>query len=164
MANSKMIKITYVPQNNYLMNELTVYEAMLYGCMLQNSTTNRVNHKEMVNKSIASFGIEKIRDTRIGRCSGGQQKRVSIALELFGNPNVLILDEPTTGLDSPSCAAVVSLLVQLAKNRANPMLVLATIHQPAWNIFNKFDQTFILTKYGRALYSGREWFSENDLR
>lgn len=146
-----------MPQDNYLMERLSVYESLYYACKLNNINSNQENdHSDSVNKLISLFGLENIRDTRIIRCSGGQQKRLSIALELFSNPNILILDEPTTGLDSTSCSLVVKLLKDLVSDPQNPMAIVATIHQPSWNVFNEFDYVYILTKNGQNLYGGEQ--------
>lgn len=159
------VRIAFVPQDNYLMEKLTVYETLYYACKLNYLDTPQENgnYADSVNKLIEMFGLENIRNTTVNRCSGGQQKRISISLELFSNPNMLVLDEPTTGLDSASCSLVVKLLKELVSNPQTPMAVIATIHQPSWNVFCEFDHVYILTRNGQNLYGGKQ-FDCGDLR
>ncbi|KAI2802268.1 ABC protein, sub ABCG [Blomia tropicalis] len=148
------VRISFVPQNTYLMESLTVYETMMFAARMQRSDCNDYDFNGKINELISMFAMEKIRHTRVNRCSGGQRKRVSIALELFQNPNILILDEPTTGLDSASCSSVMNLLKELVDNREYPLAVVCTIHQPSWTLFTQIDHVYIMTKYGRCLYTG----------
>ncbi|XP_046920099.2 ATP-binding cassette sub-family G member 4-like [Dermatophagoides farinae] len=153
VRNINQIRIAYVPQNNCLMELLTVYETLTFACRLNYSTMPTVNYNR-VEKLITEFGLSEIRDTKVARCSGGQQKRISIALELFSKPNLLILDEPTTGLDSSSCSLVVKIIRELVRNPKYPMAVLATIHQPSWSVFTEFDNVYIISHKGENLYLG----------
>ncbi|XP_027195201.2 ATP-binding cassette sub-family G member 4-like [Dermatophagoides pteronyssinus] len=153
VKNISQIRIAYVPQNNCLMELLTVFETLTFACRLNYSTMPTVNYNR-VEKLITEFGLSEIRDTKVARCSGGQQKRISIALELFSKPNLLILDEPTTGLDSASCSLVVKIIRELVKNPKYPMAILATIHQPSWSVFTEFDNVYIINNKGENLYLG----------
>lgn len=82
--------------------------------------------------------------------SGGQKRRLSVALELCGEVSLLYLDEPTSGLDSVSAMSLVELISSLAKDGKT---VIATIHQPSAAAFFKFDRLLLLVK-GRICYSG----------
>ena len=148
------IRLAYVPQDNHLMAMLTVEESLMFACRVQNLNLTNCEIAQKVTKVIEMFSLELIRDTPTMRCSGGQQKRVSIASELFSNPNVLILDEPTTGLDSPSCVTVTKLLRELVEVPQQRIAVIATIHQPPWNVFTEFHQVYILSKLGSPMYLG----------
>ena len=82
--------------------------------------------------------------------SGGQKKRLAIAVELISNPECLILDEPTSGLDSYNALAIMRILNNL-KNEGK--IIIATIHQPSNLIFQGMDQLLLL-KDGEIIYRG----------
>ena len=82
--------------------------------------------------------------------SGGEQKRLSVAVELITNPAVMLLDEPTSGLDSVASTQIISHLKTLAMGGRT---IICTIHQPASSLFQLFDDVYLLVK-GRCLYFG----------
>lgn len=88
----------------------------------------------------------------MSNCSGGQKKRLSIALELIFSPNVLLLDEPTTGLDSVSSLQLVQLLKSLVQS--HPVIICASIHQPSAKLFSYFDNLYVISSMGTCLYHG----------
>ncbi|TFK34870.1 hypothetical protein BDQ12DRAFT_635810 [Crucibulum laeve] len=164
-SSSPPPRIGFVPQQDVLPPTLTVYEALLFGARLRlpESVSDLEKH-EKVEELMEKLGISSIRDTRIGYSgnagggrtrgiSGGEMRRVSIGLELIASPDVLILDEPTSGLDSVSASRVASVLHSIAHDPVNPTPVIASIHQPSSQLYQKFD-TILLLAHGRALYSG----------
>lgn len=103
-----------VPQFEHFIDNLSVDEIMTFSCRLLGIQNNQ---KQIIDNVLDDFGLTLIRNTRVNRCSGGQQKRVSIAIEVLAKPNVLFLDEPTTGLDSQSCLNVIKIMLKLVKNK-----------------------------------------------
>src|SRR4029453_11834147 len=84
--------------------------------------------------------------------SGGQRKRVNIALELVTDPVILFLDEPTSGLAADDTTALITLLHDMTK--ATGKTIIMTIHQPAKDEFEKFNLCFILGYGGVPTYFG----------
>ncbi len=148
------IRVGFVPQDNYLMELLTVKETFIFASKLRNINNPNADHEMIVRKLITRFGLETVVDTRAIRCSGGQRKRLSIALEILSKPNLLILDEPTTGLDSPSCTQMMNIMKELVSNKKSAIAIIATIHQPSIAVFNSFDRIYILSSNGYCLYHG----------
>jgi ABC-type multidrug transport system ATPase subunit len=86
----------------------------------------------------------------VGNLSGGEQKRLSIALELIDNPKIMFFDEPTTGLDSCASTQCILLLKKLAESGRT---IICTIHQPSGMIFNMFDYVYAIAD-GKCIYKG----------
>ena len=95
----------YVDQEDTLLGTLTVYETLLYSALLRlPRDKSRAAKEKRVNDTLVELGIEHIANSRIGYpghrgISGGEKRRVSIAMEVVTSPSVLYLDEPTSGLD-----------------------------------------------------------------
>ncbi|KAK6620945.1 hypothetical protein RUM43_011244 [Polyplax serrata] len=141
----------YIQQDDRLQSLLTTWENMKIAADLKLGVDVRPSIKEeIITKILKTIGLYEARSTRAGRLSGGQKKRLSIALELINNPLVLFLDEPTTGLDSSSCMQCVQLLKELAQQGRT---IICTIHQPSASLFQLFDLVYILSR-GHCLYQG----------
>ncbi|KRT86046.1 ABC transporter ATP-binding protein [Oryctes borbonicus] len=141
----------YITQDDRLQPLLTVEENMNIAADLKlGMEISRKKKRTIIQEILQTLGLDKAITTRASRLSGGQKKRLSIALELINNPLVLFLDEPTTGLDSSSCTQCVKLLKQLAQQGRT---IICTIHQPSASMFSIFDQVYVLAA-GRCLYQG----------
>lgn len=148
--------IGYVPQDDLLIEELTVYQNLYYNAKLCFGEMEEEQIKKKVDASILDFDLVEARDLIVGNpmqkvLSGGQRKRLNIALELMREPLVLLADEPTSGLSSMDTEKVVSLLKRQCLKGS---LVIANIHQPASDIFKQFDRVIVMDKGGRVVYSG----------
>ena len=113
----------------------------------------KFSHKINVQNMIQAFGLDQCARVRTNNISGGQKKRLSIALELIFSPNILLLDEPTTGLDSVSSFQCLSLLKTLSYNK-DPLVIAASIHQPTARLLSFFDNIYVLALDGNCIYSG----------
>ena len=148
--------IGFVPQDDLLIGELTVYQNLRYTAELCFSGLSDEELDDKVSSVLSQLGLLAAKDLKVGspldKCiSGGQRKRLNIALELIREPAVLFLDEPTSGLSSADTEKVVNLLKeQCCKGR----LVVANIHQPSSDVYKLFDRLWVLDKGGYPIYDG----------
>ncbi|XP_038107380.1 ATP-binding cassette sub-family G member 4 [Culex quinquefasciatus] len=141
----------YVEQDCPLLSYLTVRGTMTYAVdMKMSRRTSRKEKRNKIKEILSLLGLDTCARTLVKNISGGEQKRLSVAVELITNPAVMLLDEPTSGLDSASSMQLVSHLKSLAMGGRT---IVCTIHQPASSLFQLFDDVFLLVK-GRCLYSG----------
>lgn len=148
--------IGYVPQDDLLVEDLTVFENLYYAAALCSGDKNRKELTEIVNQTLHSLGLYKKRNARVGSplnkvISGGQRKRLNIALELIREPSILFLDEPTSGLSSRDSENIMELMHDLARKGK---LIITVIHQPSSEIYKGFDKVVIIDQDGELVYSG----------
>ena len=149
----------YVPQDDIVHAQLKVREALYFSAKLRTDLTDaEINQR--IDKVLNSLGISDKKDTLIGSpekkvLSGGQRKRVNIAMELINETPVIFLDEPTSGLSSYDAEGVIRLLKQLA---AEGKTIITTIHQPSLEIFQQFDNLIMISRdrggHGALAYFG----------
>ncbi|OAD54285.1 ATP-binding cassette sub-family G member 4 [Eufriesea mexicana] len=141
----------YIQQDDILHPLFTVMEAMWMAVSLKIGNSLSQKAKEMlIDDMLDNLDLSKTKQTRCNRLSGGQKKRLSIALELLDNPPVMFFDEPTTGLDSLSSNQCIRLLHDLAKSGRT---IVCTIHQPSAAIYEMFDYVYLLAD-GSCMYEG----------
>ncbi|CAG2105000.1 unnamed protein product [Medioppia subpectinata] len=145
---NNLVKVRLIDDNENVYNATTFMEENIL-IKLPDSTY----HHNLVRTLITNLGLECCANVRVGNCSGGQQKRLSIALELVSSPSILMLDEPTSGLDSVSCLQCVTLLRKLSRNE-DPIAIAASIHQPTARILSCFDYLYVLSLEGHCIYNG----------
>lgn len=156
--NSKTIEgvFGYVPQDDLLIEDLTVFENLYYAACQCFRDKEREEITAIVDSTLANLGLLEKRDLKVGSpfnkvISGGQRKRLNIALELIREPLVLFLDEPTSGLSSRDSENLMDLLRDLT---LKGKLIFSVIHQPSSEIFKMFDKVIILDQGGRMAWFG----------
>lgn len=148
--------IGYVAQDDLLIEDLTVYQNLYYNAKLCFDHISKPNLSRKVNLLLKSLGLYEIRNMKVGsplnkKISGGQRKRLNIALELIREPAVMFMDEPTSGLSSRDSENIMDLLKELS---LKDKLIFVVIHQPSSEIFKMFDQLLVLDTGGRMIYDG----------
>lgn len=148
--------IGYVPQDDLLIEDLTVYENLYFAAKLCFADYSNTQIEACVTETLRMLGIYESRNLKVGNplqktISGGQRKRLNIALELLREPAILFLDEPTSGLSSRDSENILNLLKELA---LKGKLVITTIHQPSSDIFKMFDNLMLLDVGGYQIYYG----------
>ena len=148
--------IGYVPQDDLLFEELTVFQNLYYNAKICFSDFSDDLLKRTVQIVLDDLDLDHIKDLKVGdplnkTISGGQRKRLNIALELMREPSILFVDEPTSGLSSMDSQKMMLLLKDLARKGK---LVVVIIHQPSSDIFKLFDKLWIMDKGGFPIYDG----------
>ena len=148
--------IGFVPQDDLLIEELTVYQNLWFTAKLCFEGMKDTEIDQRVMKTLKDLGLDAAKDLKVGSAinkyiSGGQRKRLNIALELIREPAVLFLDEPTSGLSSADTEKVISLLKeQTYKGK----LIVVNIHQPSSDVYKLFDRLWLLDKGGYPVFDG----------
>ncbi len=141
--------IGYVPQDDIIHRELSVYTTLYYVAKLRLSrdvTKTEIN--QIINEVLDVTGLEERRDLAINELSGGQRKRVSIAVELITKPSIIFLDEPTSGLDPATEEKIMKLFRQIAESGRT---VILTTH--AMENVKLFDKIVVLMR-GKLVFYG----------
>ncbi|KPV72649.1 uncharacterized protein RHOBADRAFT_39255 [Rhodotorula graminis WP1] len=182
-SDADRVRVGYVDQNDVLCETSTVREAVMFAAELKLGEIPQEQKRCRVFEVLKQLGLLDIADSEIGSpeaggrrgISGGERRRVSIALELVAQPAVLILDEPTSGaslrLDSTSALRILRELKALTTPPApqRPTTVLVTLHQPSSQLWHLFDDTLVLAQGGAQLYFGKAhdvsaWWEAKGLR
>ncbi|KAJ8922757.1 hypothetical protein NQ315_007792 [Exocentrus adspersus] len=139
----------YIMQDDLIQPMLTVEEAMMVAADLKLNMPKmeKINTITEILELLRLSGSSK---TSTNMLSGGETKRLAIALELLNNPPVLFLDEPTTGLDDMSSTQCIHLLKQIAEGGRT---VICSIHTPSAKLFSVFDNVYIIAA-GQCVYQG----------
>ncbi len=156
-------QIGYVPQDDIVHRDLTVESALYYAAKMRlpgDFTVEQIQQR--INEVLEEVELTGRRGLLIKKLSGGQRKRVSIALELLSNPSLFFLDEPTSGLDPGLDRKMMFLLRRLADKGHTIILV-----THATNNINTCDYVCFLAQGGRLAYFGppdkaRDFFSRSD--
>ena len=148
--------IGFISQDDLLIEELSVFQNLFFNAKL---CFNHLNDKQITKKVVdllSMIGLHEAMQLKVGSplektISGGQRKRLNIALELIREPSVLFVDEPTSGLSSRDSENIMDLLKELA---LKGKLIFVVIHQPSSDIFKMFDRLCLLDQGGYPIFDG----------
>lgn len=147
----------YVMQEDVLNAYLTVEDTLLFTARLRlPPKTSMAQIIDRVDHIMKQMELTKAKNTIVGNSllkgiSGGEKKRLCIAMELLMKPALIFLDEPTSGLDSITALIICKRLKHLAMS--GKYTIISTIHQPQSKIFSLFDN-LLLMKDGVIVYQG----------
>lgn len=144
-------KCCHITQDSEMLENLTVLETMNSAAYLKLGRNLYCNVRlKIINDILQTLSLDKCIQTRVKSLSGGELKRLSIAVEMITNPPVMYFDEPTSGLDSSSSLLVMTHLRELAKAGRT---IVCTIHQPSSRLLELIDRVYLVSN-GECLYSG----------
>lgn len=150
--------ISYLLQEDLFMPGLTVRETLNFTAELKLPGSTKEERNKLIDYLLDSLYLRQPEHTIINdfkyntTLSGGERRRVSLAIQLLTKPSVLFLDEPTTGLDSNTSIHLVQTVKDLAKNFG--VTIILTVHQPRFEILEIVDKICLLAKGGSMLFSG----------
>ncbi|MEV6054579.1 FHA domain-containing protein [Streptomyces sp. NPDC052107] len=143
-------RIGLVPQDDILHPQLTVRDALIYAAELRfPEDTAAAERRARVDEVIRELGLEQRADQPVHSLSGGQRKRVSVALELLTKPSLLFLDEPTSGLDPGMDRSVMNMLRGLADDGRTVVVVTHSVLS-----LGVCDRLLVLAPGGKVAYYG----------
>ena len=136
-------EIGYVPQQDLLRMDDVVYDTLDNAARMRLPDTMTEEQREQrVQYTLYMFGLIREKDSIVGKLSGGQRKRLSIAVEYIGNPSLFFLDEPDSGLDGIMAKELMTNLRQIADQGK---IVMVISHSPD-RAFELFDKIIVLAK------------------
>lgn len=136
-------EIGYVPQQDLLRMEDVVYETLENAAHMRlPDSVSDFERAQRVDSALQMFGLSRERDVIVAKLSGGQRKRLSIAVEYIGNPSLFFLDEPDSGLDGIMSKELMTNLRQIADQKK---IVMVISHAPD-RAFDLFDKVIVLAK------------------
>lgn len=148
--------IGFVSQDDLLIEELSVFQNLYFNAKLCFNDLSEAQLKKKVLDILSDIGLGDVKHLKVGSplektISGGQRKRLNIALELIREPAVMFVDEPTSGLSSRDSENIMDMLKELA---LKGKLIFVVIHQPSSDIFKMFDKLLILDQGGYPIFDG----------
>lgn len=157
VTGDSLIPAAFIEQEVNFFPHMTVRETLNFRVELKlGSRLSKKGRDQVVEELLDQLGLTGSADTIVGNAkvrgiSGGERKRLSIAVEMINSPALIFLDEPTSGLDSTAASKLVETLHELAT--VHGKTIIAVIHQPNQHVFSKFDDLLLVSE-GKQLYFG----------
>ncbi|MBM3164955.1 MAG: FHA domain-containing protein [Bacteroidetes bacterium] len=144
------MQIGYVPQDDIVHRELTVDESLWYAGKLRLPNFSEEQLSDKINQVLEELNIKHVRSNLVSAISGGQRKRVSIAVEILTDPLILFLDEPTSPLDPQTIEDFLMILKKLSQKGTTVIMV---THKPEDLAY--MDQVIFMAEGGYMCYYGK---------
>ncbi|CAH2236222.1 jg22033 [Pararge aegeria aegeria] len=144
--------IEIVPQFDVFMDSITVKEHLLFMTEMKLGSVKKSSHRQTLAKLLKELKLTMLQYSPISSLSGGERRLLSLATSLLSSPQIIICDEPTTGLDSYNAALVIGVLKQLA---VSGRTVICSVHQPSSDLFKEFNSIALMSE-GRMVFHGSQ--------
>ena len=147
--------IAHIPQEDAFDEHLTIEENLEFAAAIRAPHLTNSDRLRRIDGKLVELGLSERRYALVGSqtnklLSGGERKRLNIGLDMIGNADVFLFDEPTSGLSSKDAEHVIDIIRSMAHNK----IVLVTIHQPTSKIFQMFSKALLLDKGGKLVFYG----------
>ncbi|HEX4084708.1 MAG TPA: ABC transporter ATP-binding protein, partial [Chthoniobacteraceae bacterium] len=147
--------VAHIPQEDAFDEHLTIEENLEFAAAIRAPHLTNSDRSRRIDGKLAELGLSERRNNLVGTqsnkvLSGGERKRLNIGLDMIGNADIFLFDEPTSGLSSKDAEHVIDIIRSMAHNK----IVLVTIHQPTSKIFQMFSKAMLLDKGGKLVFYG----------
>ncbi len=147
--------VSYIPQEDAFDENLTIGENLQFAAAIRSPHLSQRDRTRRLESKLVELGLSERKDSVVGSpvkktLSGGERKRLNIGLDMIGNSDVYLFDEPTSGLSSKDSEHVIEIIRGMAHNK----IIIVTIHQPSSKIFQMFHKAILFDKGGRLVFFG----------
>jgi ABC-type multidrug transport system ATPase subunit len=147
--------VAHIPQEDAFDEHLTIEENLEFAAAIRAPHLTNSDRSRRIDGKLVELGLSERRNNLVGSqtnkvLSGGERKRLNIGLDMIGNADIFLFDEPTSGLSSKDAEHVIEIVRSMAHNK----IVLVTIHQPTSKIFQMFSKALLLDKGGKLVFFG----------
>ena len=147
--------VAHIPQEDAFDEHLTIEENLEFAAAIRAPHLTNSDRSRRIDGKLVELGLSERRNNLVGSqtnkiLSGGERKRLNIGLDMIGNADIFLFDEPTSGLSSKDAEHVIDIIRSMAHNK----IVLVTIHQPTSKIFQMFSKAMLLDKGGKLVFFG----------
>jgi len=147
--------VAHIPQEDAFDEHLTIEENLEFAAAIRAPHLTNMDRSRRIDGKLVELGLSERRGNLVGSqmnkvLSGGERKRLNIGLDMIGNADVFLFDEPTSGLSSKDAEHVIDIIRSMSHNK----IVLVTIHQPTSKIFQMFSKALLLDKGGKLVFFG----------
>lgn len=160
-AHSLRSRVAYVQEDAHLCEEMTVVQTLRFHHDLKKPTDKlgylKIDAMDRINVLIEDLGLEQVRNTKVSQMTISEKRRLNVACHLLLDTDIVVLDQPTKGMDIFDSFFLVEYLRQWANGGAGNSLgriVILTLHPPTYEIFTMLSRILLMSA-GRTMYSGK---------